>query len=38
MLKRVDERGPIGRFPGKARAIELTIDPDLIPTLDRPFN
>ena len=37
MLKRLDERGFIRRIPGKARAIELTIDPELIPILDRPF-
>ena len=37
MLKRLDERGYIRRIPGQARAIELTIDPELIPTLDRPF-
>ncbi len=37
MLKRLDERSFIRRIPGQARAIELTIDPDLIPSLDRPF-
>jgi DNA-binding MarR family transcriptional regulator len=37
MLKRLDQRGFIRRIPGKTRAIELTIDPELIPTLDRPF-
>jgi hypothetical protein len=37
MLKRLDQRGFIRRTPGKARAIELTIDPELIPVLDRPF-
>jgi repressor LexA len=37
MLKRLDQRGFIRRTPGKTRAIELTIDPELIPTLDRPF-
>lgn len=37
MLKRLNERGYIRRIPGKARAIELTIDPDLIPVLSRPF-
>ena len=34
MLKRLDERGYIRRIPGKARAIELTINPDLIPPLE----
>ena len=29
--------GFIQRVPGKARAIELTMDPDLIPPLERPF-
>ena len=37
MLKRLDEKGFIRRTPGKARAIELTIEPELIPALDRPF-
>ena len=37
MLKRLDERGFIRRIPGKARAIELTIAPELIPPLDQPF-
>ena len=37
MLKRLDEKGFIRRTPGKARAIALTIDPELIPTLERPF-
>jgi hypothetical protein len=37
MLKRLDERGFIRRIPGKARAITLTIDPELIPILSRPF-
>ena len=37
MLKRLDQRGFIRRIPGKTRAIELAIDPELIPTLDRPF-
>lgn len=37
MLKRLDERGFIRRIPGKARAIELTIAPELIPRLDQPF-
>ncbi|MDB5339697.1 MAG: hypothetical protein JWN70_5316 [Planctomycetaceae bacterium] len=37
MLKRLEERGFIRRIPGKARAIEITISPDLIPPLDRPF-
>ena len=37
MLKRLDQRGFIRRIPGKARAIELTIDLELVPRLDRPF-
>ena len=37
MLIRLEERGFIRRIPGKARAIELTINPDWIPPLDRPF-
>lgn len=37
MLKRLEERGFIERVPGKARAITLKIDPELIPPLDRPF-
>jgi len=37
MLKRLDEKGYIRRIPGKTRAIELTIDLELIPLLDRPF-
>lgn len=37
MLKRLEQLGFIRRMPGKARAIELTIDPDLIPPLERPF-
>ncbi|WP_242482523.1 LexA family protein [Thiocystis violacea] len=37
MLKRLEERGFIRRIPGQARAISLTIDPALIPPLDRPF-
>lgn len=37
MLKRLDERGFIRRIAGKARAIELTIDPELIPTLEQAF-
>ena len=35
MLKRLDQKGFIRRIPGKARAIELTIDSELIPTLDQ---
>ena len=37
MLIRLDQRGFIRRIPGKARAIELTVNPDWIPPLDRPF-
>jgi hypothetical protein len=37
MLIRLEERGFIRRIPGKARAIELAINPDWIPPLDRPF-
>lgn len=33
MLKRLDEKGNIRRTAGKARAIELTIDPESIPPL-----
>jgi repressor LexA len=37
MLIRLERRGFIRRTPHTARAIELTINPDLIPPLDRPF-
>jgi hypothetical protein len=37
MLVRLEARGFIRRIPGKARAIELAINPDWIPPLDRPF-
>jgi hypothetical protein len=37
MLIRLEQRGFIRRVPGRARAIELTINPDWIPPLDRPF-
>lgn len=37
MLIRLEQRGFIRRIPGKARAIETTIQPDSIPSLDRPF-
>jgi SOS-response transcriptional repressor LexA len=37
MLIRLEQRGFIRRVPGTARAIELTVDPDLIPPLERPF-
>ncbi|MFA5205233.1 MAG: hypothetical protein WC708_12615 [Lentisphaeria bacterium] len=37
MLIRLEQRGFIRRIPGKARALELTINPDWIPPLDRPF-
>src|ERR1035441_4946761 len=37
MLIRLERREFIRRIPGKARAIELAINPDWIPPLDRPF-
>lgn len=37
MLKRLEKRGFIRRTPGQARAITLTIDPRLVPELERPF-
>jgi hypothetical protein len=37
MLKRLESRGFIRRIPRQARAIELTIDPSLIPPLEWPF-
>ncbi len=37
MLIRLEVRGFIRRIPRKTRAIEITIDPNLIPALDRPF-
>jgi DNA-binding MarR family transcriptional regulator len=37
MLIRLEKRKFIRRIPGKARAIELIIDADWIPALDRPF-
>jgi len=37
MLIRLEQRGFIRRIPRKARAIELTINADWIPPLDRPF-
>ena len=37
MLIRLERRGFIRRTPGRARAIELSINPDWIPPLDRPF-
>lgn len=37
MLIRLEQRGFIHRIPGKARAIEIIIQPDTIPPLDRPF-
>ena len=37
MLVRLEKLGFIRRIPGKARSIELVIDPGLIPPLDRPF-
>jgi hypothetical protein len=37
MLVRLEQRGFIRRIPGKARAIELAINPNWIPSLERPF-
>jgi hypothetical protein len=37
MLKRLDQKGFIRRIPGRPRAIQLNIDPELIPELDRSF-
>lgn len=37
MLIRLEQRGFIRRTPGVARAIEINIDPDLIPPLEQPF-
>jgi DNA-binding MarR family transcriptional regulator len=37
MLARLEQRGYIRRTPGQARGITLTIDPELIPSLERPF-
>jgi repressor LexA len=37
MLNRLEHRGFLRRIPHQARGIELTIAPDLIPPLDRPF-
>jgi hypothetical protein len=37
MLKRLDQKGFIRRIPGRPRAIQLSIDPEFIPELDRPF-
>ena len=37
MLIRLEQRGFIRRIPGKARAIELVINPEWIPPLDRPL-
>ena len=37
MLIRLEQRGFIRRIPGKARAIELAINLDWLPPLDRPF-
>ena len=37
MLIRLEKRGFIRRIPGKARAIELVIKANCIPSLDRPF-
>ena len=36
-LIRLEQRGFIHRVPGQARAIELTLSPELIPPLERPF-
>jgi hypothetical protein len=37
MLIRLEQRGFIRSIPGRARAIEIAIQPDAIPPLDRPF-
>ena len=37
MLVRLERRGFIRRIPHQARGIELTVTPDWIPALDRPF-
>jgi len=37
MLVRLEQRSFIRRIPGKARAIELTVNPEWIPPLERPF-
>ena len=37
MLARLEQRGFIRRTPGQARGITLTIDPALLPDLERPF-
>ena len=37
MLIRLERRGFIRRIPHQVRAIELTVNPDWIPPLDRPF-
>jgi predicted Rossmann fold nucleotide-binding protein DprA/Smf involved in DNA uptake len=37
MLIRLEQRGFIRREPGKARAIEVVVNPDWIPPLERPF-
>jgi repressor LexA len=37
MLIRLEQRGFIRRVPPTARAIELILDPEWIPPLDRPF-
>ena len=37
MLIRLEQRGFIRRVPEKARAIEIILNPDGIPPLDRPF-
>jgi hypothetical protein len=37
MLIRLEKHGFIRRVPGKARGIDLVIDPDWLPALDRAF-
>jgi DNA-binding MarR family transcriptional regulator len=37
ILIRLEQRGFIRRIPRKARAIEITLPPDSVPPLDRPF-
>jgi len=37
MLIRLEQRGFIRRIPGQARAIEITLDSEHVPTLEDPF-
>ena len=36
MLRKLADRGLISRIPGQARSIEVLVDPDAIPRLERP--